>query len=224
MESSQSETREQRILDVIPLLVRLGQSEDPAVLGGLALPSGSEFGVFWQAWDTVIKGWDPADVAHLIKGLTLYEKFSSTGFGSVPPVAQLFHLYSWAVKTSESQLLADWILANTINDYVPYGTNNFGARSLAELDAKKSARAARKQATAESERTRMESARSARALAATQKLPNALKRKDAAAVAALIAKGADPDAPSPSGNTSREIAKELGIEAWLEDTDKRAEA
>ena len=116
------------------------------------------------------------------------------------------------------------ILANTINDYVPYGTSNFGARSLAQLDAKKSALAARKQATADSERIRMESAKNARTLAATQKLPNALKRKDAAAVAALIAKGADPDAPSPSGNTSREVAKEFGIEAWLDDTDTRRTA
>ena len=105
---------------MVPLLVKLGQSEDLAVLGGLARPSGSEFGVFWKEWDTVIKGWEPADVAHLIKGLTLYEKFFNTGFGSVPPVAQLFHLYSWAVKPSESALLADWILAPDGHPKLPH--------------------------------------------------------------------------------------------------------
>lgn len=48
----------------------------------------------------------------------------------------------------------------------------------------------------------------------SERLPNALRRKDAKAVAALIAKGADHDALRASGQSARTIAAELGVSGW----------
>ena len=137
------------------------------------------------------------------------------GFGSVPPVANIFRIYSARVDEKDRDDLAEWVLANTVNDYCPYGTNNYGARGLAELKEKGEASAARKRATAGHERARFEDARNQKSLQATARLPNALLRKDAMAVAALLAKGAETDALGASGKSAREVAKDLGIEEWL---------
>jgi hypothetical protein len=137
------------------------------------------------------------------------------GFGSVPPVANLYWIYASMVDSNERDQLADWILRNTVNDYTPYGTHNYGARSLEELKNKEEARSIRKQATAAREKARFEDAQSQKIARATERLPNALGRKDVNAVVALLAKGADPDVIGASGKSAREIAQEIGVEAWL---------
>ena len=61
------------------------------------------------------------------------------GFGSVLQVANVFRIYVSLVDTKERNDLAEWILANIVNEYAQYGTNNHGARSLAELKEKEKA-------------------------------------------------------------------------------------
>jgi hypothetical protein len=117
--------------------------------------------------------------------------------------------------TTEQNQLADWILSNTCNDYTPYGTHNHGARSLDELKKKIDEYGVKKQASAAREKARFENARNKSCNQATDRLPSALRRKDIKAVAALVAKGADVDAVGPSGQSAREIARELGLENWL---------
>jgi hypothetical protein len=204
-----------KIIDLIPFLVQLGRTADTSVIPASVLPNSLEFGVLWQKWDSVIHGWAANDVSDLIKGMTHFEKAFKCGFGSVPPVAQLFSIYVSMVDASESHKLAEWILLNTVNDYVPYGTSNHGARSLLALQRINESLKARKQATANDERARFEDAQRNKVQQATERLPKALRRKDASAVAALIAKGADIHAISDAGQSAYEIAKELGVESLL---------
>ena len=206
---------QQKIINLVPLLVELGRTADPSVIGDAPLPNSWDFGVLCKQWDRVVGGWEAAQVADLIKGLTYFERMFDRGFGSVPPVANLFHIYAAMVDAVERNRFADWVLANTVNDYSPFGTHNNGARSLGELAKKEDARFARKQATAAREQARINEARGQRSIQATQRLPNALRRKDAKAVAALLAKGADADAVGPSGQSAQEIARDLGVEAWF---------
>lgn len=215
---SQSTSRnlmEQRIIDLVPQLVELGRTADPSVIGDAKLPESWDFGVLWKKWDQVVTGWDAVQVRELIQGLTYFERMFNRGFGSVPPVANLFRIYESMVESEEQDRFADWILRNTVNDYTPYGSSNHGARSLDELHRKKDAIFARKQATASNEKARFEDAKNRKKQEASERLPNALRRKDAKAVAALIAKGADPDVVGASGQSARTIAAELGVSGWL---------
>lgn len=214
-QSFQPDPIEQKIVDLLPLLVTLGRTRDASAIPESKLPNPWDFGVFWKKWDRVVEGWDAAQIADLIKGLTYFEKAYERGFGSVPPAASVFRVYSSRVDEKESDDLAEWVLANTVNEYTPYGTYNHRARSLAELQAREDARRTWKQATAAHERARSEDAKIQRRAQATERLPNAIRRKDAKAVAALVAKGADPDAVGANGQNAREIAKTLGVESWL---------
>jgi len=132
-------------------------------------------------------------IADLIKGLTHFEKVYSRGFGSVTPVAKVFGIYGSLVGANDRNDLAEWVLANTVNAYSPYGSDNHRAKSLAELKRKEEAIAAGKQATAAREWERFEEARRRRSLQATERLPNTLRRNDVKAVAALLAQIADAD-------------------------------
>jgi len=211
----QPDSKQQRIIEIVPLLVELGRTADRSVIDDSRMPNSWDFGALWQQWDHVVIEWEAAQVADLIKGLIYFESMFDRQFGSVPPASNLFQIYASMVHAKERDRFADWILANTINDYMPFGTNNHGARNLDELKKKDESRKARKQATASHEHAKFEEARNRRSLKATEKLPNALRRMDAKAVAALIAKGAQADAIGTSDQSARDIARELGIEAWL---------
>lgn len=199
----------------VKMLVKLGRTADPSVIVDSRLPESWGFGVLWKKWDLVVTGWDAVQVCELIQGLTYFERMFNRGFGSVTPVANLFRIYASMVESEERDRLADWILRNTVNDYTPYGTSNHGARSLDELHKKEDARFARKLATASNEQARFEDAKSRKRQKASERLPNALRRKDAKAVAALIANGADLDVVGASGQSARTIAAELGVSDWL---------
>ena len=206
---------QQRIIEFIPLLVQLGRTADRSVIDDSRLPNSREFDSLWRQWEQVVKDWDPAQVADLIRGLTYFERMFDRGFGSVPPVANLFRIYASMVDENERGRFVDWILRNTVNDYTPYGTSNHGARSLVELHKREGAILDRKAATSGREQTRFENARTQKITQATERLPNALRRKDANAVAALLEKGADADAVGTSGQSAREIASGLGVDHWF---------
>jgi len=213
--SFEPDPMQQRIIEFIPLLVQLGQTADRSVIDDSRLPNSREFDSLWRQWEQVVKDWNPAQVADLIRGLTYFERMFDRGFGSVPPVANLFRIYAPMVDENERGRFVDWILRNTVNDYTPYGTSNHGARSLVELHKREGAILDRKAATSGREQTRFENARTQKITQATERLPNALRRKDANAVAALLEKGADADAVGTSGQSAREIASGLGVDHWF---------
>ncbi len=202
--------KENKIYSTLPKLVELGISEGKVNLG--LMPGADEFGVFGHKWAEVLAEWNAADVLNLIKGFTYFEKIShSNGFGSVPPVPQIFTVYCEKKGVLTADEMADWILANSVNDYCPYGTNNHGAKSLAELSLIKNTISDKKLKTKESEKERERSAKNKRAQDATLRLPKSIERKDYNAIRSLLAKGADPDYLMSDGRTSRDIAKNLGL-------------
>lgn len=204
---------EDSILSTLPKLVVLGKTGDPKDIDFRLLPRPSDYGVFWQKWSMVLANWGTEDIYCLIKGFIYIEKIAPRyGFGSVPPVAQIFHFYSGKVGASNQDLLANWILANTVNDYCPFGTHNHGAKSLDELEQKAESKAQKKIANEKIEKARALEAKVKRAQEATQRLPRALERKDMGAIIALIGKGTDPDHVLPDGRTSRGIAASLGLQ------------
>lgn len=78
-----------------------------------------------------------------------------------------------------------------------------------------SMRLERARTVARLERERYLRARQIRSELATERLPNALRRKDSRAVHALLRKRANPDYVQFDGNTARLMARQLGIENWL---------
>lgn len=131
------------------------------------------------------------EIASLIKSLTLIES-NYTGWkgGSVSPVILLFKKLV-SIDQNFSNEIADWVLANTDNDYLPFGSFNFGGKSLVELEMLRKLSSERKSARYEAEKERQELARKRKAQKATLALTNAVKRNDVHAVKALIEKGAD---------------------------------
>jgi hypothetical protein len=116
---------------------------------------------------------------------------------------------------AEDEVL-DWILRNTASyDYYAHG-----ARSLGEYRDICSHRARRRAEAMRVEMERQAQHKTRIAARATLLLYNAVRRGDAKAVRALLAKGADPNAKAPDGTSlealaigkdRRDIADELRI-------------
>jgi len=132
-QSPQPDPIVQRIVRLVPLLVELGRTDGATVIPDALVVKGWDFAVLWKRWDQIVNGWCETQIAYLIKGLTYFEKTYPHGFGSAPPVANLYRIYVALVDEEDRNELADWVLANTVNDYCPFGTHNHGARSLPEL-------------------------------------------------------------------------------------------
>lgn len=69
--------------------------------------------------------------------------------------------------------------------------------------------------TAQRERERYLEGKQRHAKLATERLPNAIRRKDKLAVHALIQKGADPEHVGCNGVTARVLALKLGVGDWM---------
>lgn len=78
----------------------------------------------YSFWELVSSGLSTEELYHLIKGLTYTEnKFRWVG-GSVAAVSDLFSAYSIRdIRAQDLYSLATWILANTYNKYIPFGTS-----------------------------------------------------------------------------------------------------
>lgn len=206
-------SREDSVLSTLPKLAALGKTHQLKDIDFNSLPRPSDYGVFWKKWDKVLADWSTEDLCNLIKGLVFIEKLApSYGFGSVPPVPQIFHFYSSKADATDQDVFANWILANTANDYCPFGTHNHGAKSLEELKQEKERSYQAKIANSDAEKERASEAKLKRAEEATQRLPRAIERKDLGAIAALVGKGADPDQVLADGRTARSIAISMGLE------------
>jgi hypothetical protein len=201
--------REKELYAALLVLVELGKQ------GGENIPSpfvrDRGFGAFWDKWDVILSAWNNENILNLARGLTLFERLSPAHcFGSVSPVPQIYSVYASRVSLAERDALADWILANTVNEYCPFGTFNRGAKSLKEYELKLQQSKDRKLATQQRETARERDAKAKRSEEASRHLPRAIERNDVLAVAGLIAKGANPDHLLPDGRTARQIAHELG--------------
>jgi hypothetical protein len=95
----------------------------------------------WREWDAITQTLPTDDLIALVKGLTLAELHNRWAGGSVSSVIWTFR--ELGRRSAEfNDELADWILARTNNPYVPFGTQNHGAKSLAEYRAATSLHAA----------------------------------------------------------------------------------
>ena len=122
--------------DIICKLSELGNSnsESPElfILIDSLRDSGFVNRLHWKEWNSAAGSMRTSDVVTLAKGLTLAEKYlREWSSGSVSAVIWVFQ----EVRRRDiklSQELADWILPRTTNPYVPFGTQNHGAKSCAE--------------------------------------------------------------------------------------------
>lgn len=207
---------EELVISVLPKIARIGRSGSAARINHKYFPFPNEFGVFWKRWPEILAGWNKSELEFLIRGFVIMEKeFPEYGFGSIPPTSQIFHFYSGFADSDERELLQDWILSNTINSYLPFGTNNYGAKSMLELNERLAQKRERKLINKIRDDAREQEAYIRRSADATQKLIKALHRRDEKVVIALMAKGADPEFAGPDGKSARDLAKELGLSHLL---------
>lgn len=194
-------------------LVEIGREERYTELEfiGSAVPS-AQRGEFMRlrpdSWIEAISQLSESDTVFLIKALTKLERYPDFRAGSASPVIWIFRGLKNAAERVD---LIDWILANTENDYLPFGSQNHGAKSLAEYRQISADFAVRDAVRRDEERERQRSARSRKAADASQKLFGAIRRKDKSAVRALLARGADVSAVDSSGQSARDAAVAAGL-------------
>jgi len=168
-----------------------------------------------EAWHRVTESLSIEDLVALIKCLTIAERsFEGWKAGSVSPVIWLFRSLS-GLDPNLADTVANWVLTHTENDYLPFGTMNLGAKSLAEYHHLKEVASERAKARQEAEVYRQESARQRKAQEATHALIGAVKSGDVKAVKALIAKGADINAKDSAGVSVGEHAHTKGNQEIL---------
>lgn len=109
----------------------------------------------WSEWDSVTRLMGTPDVLALFRGLVLTEKRLRWSGGSVAGAIWVFRELDHR-DSSLGSAAADWALENSDNPWVPFGSDNLGARSSAEYRDRKAARQLQIQASlaaiAESER------------------------------------------------------------------------
>jgi len=202
-------------------LIEAGKAKDFSQISSLlTIQEQRDFGYIMrlrpESWFSVAENLSKEDVVALIKCLTITEQvYDDWKAGSVSPVIWLFKNLSNR-EPEFSNTIADWVLANTENDYLPFGTMNLGAKSLIEFSRFKKLSSERKSAKRETEVKRQGLAREHKAQEATHALIGAVKRSDIQAVKALIAKGADITAKDSEGVSILEHAQTKGNEKILE--------
>ena len=161
-----------------------------------------------DTWDRVAELFRESELISLIKALTLLERYPGFKAGSVAPVIWLFRRLPNAYDRVE---LIDWVLKHTENDYLPFGSSNHGAKSVADYKYRCAEIADRKKARYRAEQDRQQEAQERKANEASRKLFAAIRRNDSNAVKALLAKGGDFNAVDESGQTALEYARALGL-------------
>ncbi len=114
-------------------------------LGGLSMASASDSEAVLTAlsgfdamnrlgpdvWMSLCQLLSDTDIEQLFKGTVIAEVGLSWCGGSVAAANWIFKAMERRGSTS-IDTLSDWALRTTTNSYVPFGTQNFGARSLIE--------------------------------------------------------------------------------------------
>jgi len=169
-----------------------------------------------EFWNAIADSLSDAELEALIRGITVAERdFPSFGGGSVSGVIWTYRCLEHR-KQGKLDALADWILAHTQNEYVPFGRNNGGARSLAELNAFHQRVAERRASRETAEVERHEIASERKAEKATLDIFSAIRRNDVKAVQALLLRGARLDVQNAAGMTALTYAQTLGHPRILE--------
>jgi hypothetical protein len=206
---------------VLHKLIEIGKSSDLSRMSSsFAVQDQHRFGHIMRLrpdpWLRIAETLNTEDLVALIKCLTIAEQaLEGWGAGSVSPVIWLFRKLE-SIDSNFAETVADWVLANTENDYLPFGTMNLGAKSLIEYHRKKQLNLERVKASYKAEAHRQNSARQRKAQEATQALIGAVGRGDVKAVKALIAKGADANVKDSEGVSVREHARLKGNPEILE--------
>jgi hypothetical protein len=124
---------------------------------------------------------------------------------------ELAHRYEMEIRSTLMYVDAGHLTTDEIWQIRERGAGNILDRMIAHY----ALRLERARTVARLERERYLKARQVRSELATERLPNALRRKDSRAVHALLRKKANPDYVQFDGNTARLVARKLGIENWL---------
>ena len=139
-------------------LIEIGASlewDDPTLVPRLNEIKNEDYTnrLHWREWNTVTAKLSIDEIVSLIKGLVAAEeKLRWTG-GSVSAVIWVFRELERRDHILAAEV-AEWILNHSSNPWVPFGSSNFGAKSLEELRRQKAAWEERNSATAASETKR----------------------------------------------------------------------
>ena len=201
-------------------LIQIGRDEQFADLQGIGVElPGAKNGQFMRlhsdSWTQVAKELSGEEAVCLIKSLTKLERHPHFQAGSVSPVIWIFR----SIHAEQSDDLIDWILANTDNPYIPFGTTNHRAKSLEEYHRLCGNDSAQRVFRKGAELDRQVDANSRKAAEASQLLFNAVRRKDKNAISALLARGADSSMLDASGQTALQAAQTVGL-GYLFDTEE----
>jgi hypothetical protein len=86
-----------------------------------------------SVWRDISEALQNDDLLYLLKALTIVERDLRWTGGSVAAAIWVFRELESRVPEENSTELADWILASTLNPYLPFGRHNHGAHSVVEL-------------------------------------------------------------------------------------------
>lgn len=197
-------------------LIELGTSDAPRVTSDfLASASSSWMRAHHAVWRELAAGLSEPELVACIRAITVVEKMPGWQAGSVSPVIWLYKLLTQRAASKTCDAVADWVLLNTDNEFLPFGTSNYGAKSLSDLTARLT-NARRKKELQQSLRSAERSLVADRKQEqATRRLFGALRRGDSLAIAALLGRGARIDLPNEDGITAMEYARSLGIDSVL---------
>jgi hypothetical protein len=199
-------------LPFLQKLIQAGKQDDETPLGEWITPQEQALhgGILRKGmgpWRQVADSLGTEDLVALIKCLSRAEQaFPGWGAGSVSPVIVLYNRLC-LLDGRRARQVADWVLSNTDNPYLPFGTHNLGAKSVDEYHRLAGLALERKTAGQRAEAERQELARQQKAAKATRALYGAVKRGDVQAVKALLVKGADSEAKDPEGVTIKELTE-----------------
>lgn len=166
-------------------LIQIGREGHFAELGSIpTLFPSAKRGDFMrlrpESWTRAVADLADDDIVCLIKSLTKLEHYPNYRAGSVSPVIWIFRTLPDARKRVD---LINWILANTNNDYLPFGSSNHGAKSIEEYHV----------------------------LSDRVASHGVERRKDEKAIKTLLARGADFNLRDASGQSALQVAMAAGL-------------
>jgi hypothetical protein len=131
-----------------------------------------------QNWDEVSSQLTDKDLIHLVMGLTAIERDLRWPGGSVSSVIWVFRNLQNRVEESIWSMTADWVLANTNNPYLPFGSQNHGTKSLSDYQYAAQLSHSKIQAGLEIEKQDTEAAQKERALRVLQRRNSHIDRRN----------------------------------------------
>jgi hypothetical protein len=146
----------------------------------------------------------------LVKGLAHWEESAFGGLGSTTRIPELIK----HIPPPDDPLI-EWLLSHTRNPYLPFGGGGKirpnGVTTLPQYMAVLRERAEIRNKNIQRDLERQERDKQRIAAKATKDIFAAIRRKDYAAISALIRKGAELNIKGADGLSASEVARSLGI-------------